>query len=612
MLRKLEKYEIIEELGHGGMATVYRATDTVLEREVALKVMHPHLRAAEEARRRFHREARSVARLRHPRVLEIYDFSGEGSEEAYIAAELLTGPTLKQWREQQGEVPAEIAACATIEIAQALEAAHAAGIVHRDVKPENVLLHENRELKLTDFGIADMLDAQSMTATGQILGSPGHMAPEQIEGKDCDARTDLFSLGTVIYYLATGRLPFTGRNPHQVLKRIIDGEYADPLRVNPTIGGRLRAIIVKALERDVAERYQSAREVIVDLEAFVAEAGITDAQAMLERYLKDPEKVGAEIRAETIDRLIEHGARASDAGDVPGALDYYNRVLALDEGNERVLKLIERVGMDRRRRMLLMAGAGLMAFGALTTVSAWALWPSGAADDERPIVGPIDAPLSDAGTGDARSVDSGSADSDGADSGGGDAAAAALATSNGGRDAGSPAVAPPRRDAGRVRHVVSHAPRLVRFIPTPSNVLIGVDGRPPVPWGQLTTTELTPGRHRVRLIPRSEIATTYQETALVIVVEPGDGEQPVELALEPAPAVILVDSRVPGEVIVARGRRRGRTGTAIVVPMRMPRENLHIEVRAPGHQTYGEMFQLSAGAPTLEIPVTLVPVAPAP
>lgn len=606
MLRKLEKYEIIEELGHGGMATVYRATDTVLEREVALKVMHPHLRAAEEARRRFHREARSVARLRHPRVLEIYDFSGEGSEEAYIAAELLTGPTLKQWREQQSEVPAEIAACAAIEIAQALEAAHAAGIVHRDVKPENVLLHENRELKLTDFGIADMLDAQSMTATGQILGSPGHMAPEQIEGKDCDARTDLFSLGTVIYYLATGRLPFTGRNPHQVLKRIIDGEYADPLRVNPTIGGRLRAIIVKALERDVAARYQSAREVIADLEAFVAEAGITDAQAMLERYLKDPEKVGAEIRAETIDRLIAHGARASDAGDVPVALDYYNRVLALDEGNERVLKLIERVGMDRRRRMLLRAGAGLMAFGALTTVSAWVLWPSGARDDERPLVGPIDAPLADA---DAGHADAGAADASGDSS---RDPAALVVSVDGGRDAAAPEVVPRRRDAGRVRPVVSHAPRLVRFIPTPSNVLIGVDGRPPLPWGQLTTTELTPGRHRVRLIPRSEIATTYQETALVIAVEAGEGEQPVELNLEPAPAVILVDSSVPGEVIVGRGRRRGRTGAAIVVPMRMVRENLHVEVRAAGHQPFGEMFQLTAGASTLEIPVTLVPVASSP
>ena len=605
MLRKLEKYEIIEELGHGGMATVYRATDTVLEREVARKVLHPHLRAAEEARRRFHREARSVARLRHPRVLEIYDFSGEGSEEAYIAAELLTGPTLKQWREQQGEVPAEIAACAAIEIAQALEAAHAAGIVHRDVKPENVLLHENRELKLTDFGIADMLDAQSMTATGQILGSPGHMAPEQIEGKDCDARTDLFSLGTVIYYLATGRLPFTGRNPHQVLKRIIDGEYADPLRVNPTIGGRLRAIIVKALERDVAARYQSAREVIADLEAFVAEAGITDAQAMLERYLKDPEKVGAEIRAETIDRLIEHGARASDAGDVPVALDYYNRVLALDEGNERVLKLIERVGVDRRRRMLLRAGAGLMAFGALTTVSAWVLWPSGSPDDERPLVGPIDAPLADA--------DAGHADA-GADASGDSSRdpAAPVVSVDGGRDAAAPEVVPRRRDADRVRPIVSHAPRLVRFIPTPSNVLIGVDGRPPLPWGQLTTTELTPGRHRVRLIPRSEIATTYQETALVIAVEAGEGEQPVELNLEPAPAVILVDSSVPGEVIVGRGRRRGRTGAAIVVPMRMVRENLHVEVRAAGHQPFGEMFQLTAGASTLEIPVTLVPVASSP
>lgn len=172
MLRKVEKYEIEEEIGHGGMATVYRAQDTVLDRAVALKILHPHLRSAEEARRRFQREARSVARLRHPRVLEIYDFSGEGSTEAFIAAELLTGPTLKQWRESHQEVPAEIAACFVIEIARALEAAHEAKIVHRDVKPENVLLHEDRELKLTDFGIADMVDSQSMTATGQILGSP--------------------------------------------------------------------------------------------------------------------------------------------------------------------------------------------------------------------------------------------------------------------------------------------------------------------------------------------------------------------------------------------------------------------------------------------------------
>ncbi|MCZ7685776.1 MAG: serine/threonine protein kinase [Sandaracinaceae bacterium] len=395
MLRKLEKYEILEEIGHGGMATVYRAHDTVLDRPVALKVMHPHLRAAEEARRRFHREARSVARLRHPRVLEIYDFSGEGSDEAYIAAELLTGPTLKQWREQREEVPAEIAACFAIEIGSALEAAHAANIVHRDVKPENVLLHEDREIKLTDFGIADMIDAQSMTATGQILGSPGHMAPEQIEGKDCDARTDLFSLGTVLYYLATGRLPFTGRNPHQVLKRIVDGEYADPLRVNPTIGGRLRAIIVKALERDPDVRYQSAREMIEELEAFLAEAGIEDSAQMLERYLKDPEKVGAEVRAQVIHRLIDRGARASDAGDVPAALDYYNRVLALDEGNERVLKLIERVGMDRRRRAILTAAAGLTVLGAVAAAGAWALWPEPHVDDGRPV--PIDSPMSDAG-----------------------------------------------------------------------------------------------------------------------------------------------------------------------------------------------------------------------
>src|SRR5690606_29757723 len=156
--------------------------------------------------------------------------------------------------------------------------------------------------------------------------------------------------------------------------RIVDGEYADPLRVNPAIGGRLRAIIVKSLERDPADRYQSASELITDLEEFIAEGGITDADAMLERYLKDPEGVGAEIRRQSIEHLIERGELASHAGDLPLALDYYNRVLALDEGNERVLRLIERAGTDRRRRTMMLTGGALMTFGAIMGLAAWTLW----------------------------------------------------------------------------------------------------------------------------------------------------------------------------------------------------------------------------------------------
>src|SRR5262245_53505212 len=206
MLERVEKYEIIGEIGHGGMATVYRARDTRLDRLVALKVMHPHLQGAKEARQRFAREAVTVARLHHPSILEIYDYSGEDSEVRFIATELLTGPTLKVFAEQNPDLPAEIAACIALQVARALGAAHAEGVVHRDVKPENIMLHESKGVKLTDFGIAQLVDVQGMTTTGQVLGSPAHMAPEQIEGRECDARSDLFSLGTVLYMLATGQL----------------------------------------------------------------------------------------------------------------------------------------------------------------------------------------------------------------------------------------------------------------------------------------------------------------------------------------------------------------------------------------------------------------------
>ena len=604
MLRKLEKYEIEEEIGHGGMATVYRAHDTVLDRLVALKVMHPHLRGAEEARKRFHREAQSVARLRHPRVLEIYDFSGEGSPEAYIAAELLTGPTLKQWREDHHDVPAEIAACFVIEIARALESAHEARIVHRDVKPENVLLHENRTLKLTDFGIADMVDAQSMTATGQILGSPGHMAPEQIEGKDTDLRTDLFSLGTVLYYLATGQLPFTGRNPHQVLKRIVDGEYADPLRVNPTIGGRMREIIVKALQKEADDRYQTATELREELERFVAEAGIEDVETTLAAYLADPETVGAELRAETIDRLIDHGARASDAGDVPTALDYYNRVLALDEGNERVLKLIERVGMDRRRRRLMFAGAGLIAFGLATCGVAYGVYSMPPTPDPDP-----DALVQAEPDAGGEALAAGQADASAPD--------AALAVAPTPDDAGVE-LAAAEPDAGRATsngggdRVAPRGPRTVQLQPRPANVEISIEGYQGGAWlawgSQLRgTIELSLGSHRVQVRPRASIASQYEPRTFTVRVGAGAGtlDAPLALPLRPASLQVNCPGDIDARVIVGGGRATGRCNSPIAVPLTRTPETFRIVVQANGHQDASSNVTLYAGATT--VPVELSP-----
>ncbi|HEX4354936.1 MAG TPA: protein kinase, partial [Polyangiales bacterium] len=361
---RVAKYEIVDEIGHGGMATVYRARDTRLDRFVALKVMHPHLQGAKEARARFAREALTIARLKHPNILEIYDYSGEESDISYIATELLTGPTLKQLVDQHPDMPAEVAACVAILVARALGAAHAEGVVHRDVKPENVMMHENRDVKLTDFGIAQLVDVQGMTTTGQVLGSPAHMAPEQIEGRECDARSDIFSLGTVLYLLATGELPFQGRNAHQVLKQIADGQFRDPLLVKPQIGGRLRGVILRCLHLNPAERFESARALEDQLMAFVAAAGIDDPKEFIAQYLKGTQAFSVAFRGRIVAAEVALGERAMKEGDVPRAMDAFNRVLSLDEQNERVLYSVRRLGRrSRLRRIAAWAGGVALLVG---------------------------------------------------------------------------------------------------------------------------------------------------------------------------------------------------------------------------------------------------------
>ncbi len=257
----LAKYDVVDELGHGGMATVYRAHDRRLGRDVAVKVLHPHLRDSREIAHRFAVEARAVAKLRHPNIVEVYDVSSEDDDEQYLVVELLRGLTLRKILQRYGPLPPEVAAAIGVELASALAHAHAQGVVHRDVKPENVIVEHPSfaastapssrsavdvtpaptsgravteaptsgpssedprgpvRVKLTDFGIAKLLDAQGVTSTGQVLGSPAHMAPEQIEGGEVDERADVFGLGVLLYECMVGHLPFEGANPAQVLRR---------------------------------------------------------------------------------------------------------------------------------------------------------------------------------------------------------------------------------------------------------------------------------------------------------------------------------------------------------------------------------------------------------
>jgi len=378
----LTKYELLEELGHGGMATVYRARDVRLDREVAVKVIHRHLRDNAEVGVRFAAEARAVAKLRHPNIVEVYDVSAEDEAEKYIVVELSRGKSLRQLLSEHLDMPPEIAALIGIELASALGHAHAAGVVHRDMKPENVLIETAEapgggppgsprvSVKLTDFGIAKILDAQGVTSTGQVLGSPAHMAPEQIEGGEVDARADVFGLGVLLYECMVGHLPFEGKNPAQVLRRVLDGSYAAADREKPEVGGRWGKILSTAIAKDARDRYRSAEALGQALRGELEVLAITDSAAELSAFFADHDGYRARHASRLVPLLIKRGETAQKAGDMVGAAADFNRALAYAPRDPALLKLVAALRRGNARRKALIVGVAVMCGSALIGAAA--------------------------------------------------------------------------------------------------------------------------------------------------------------------------------------------------------------------------------------------------
>jgi tRNA A-37 threonylcarbamoyl transferase component Bud32 len=351
---QLGRYRLDEQVGQGGMAVVWRGFDTELKRTVAVKVLHSHLHARADIRKRFDREAQAVARLHHPHILDVYDFSGLSAQEAYLVTEFIRGSTLRAFGEQQSFDPPDLAAAALLPIAEALEHAHAAGVVHRDLKPENVMVREDVVVKLTDFGIAAILDPdEKFTATGAILGSPAHLAPETIEGKPADPRSDLFSFGTIFYWLSTGEMPFHAPTPAALLRRILEGNPKDPRLVRPSIGDAQAKLVLRCLERDPAKRVQTARELRECLQTLLADSGITEPIETLARFVKAPAEEGPKVRARIVATCLRRGEADLRAGKTTAALSDFGRVLVLDPSNEEARTLVDRV---RRRARALKVG----------------------------------------------------------------------------------------------------------------------------------------------------------------------------------------------------------------------------------------------------------------
>jgi tRNA A-37 threonylcarbamoyl transferase component Bud32 len=264
-----ERYRLDAHVGTGGMSTVYRAFDTVLERQVAIKLMHREIASDSDQLERFRREARAVAQLNHPNIVGVID-AGEDAGTPYIVLEFVEGETLKERIRRHGRLPISEAVAYAIEIARALGAAHARRIVHRDVKPQNVLIDEEGTAKVTDFGIARSLAEEGLTADGRVLGTTDYVSPEQALGRPVGPQSDLYSLGVVLFEMLVGDVPFHGENQVAVAMKHVREELPDVQRRRPEVSSALAAVVDRATAKDLNRRYATVGDLIADLEELLA------------------------------------------------------------------------------------------------------------------------------------------------------------------------------------------------------------------------------------------------------------------------------------------------------------------------------------------------------
>jgi serine/threonine-protein kinase len=265
-LRKLGRYELLAELGKGAMGIVYRANDPLLDRQVAIKTVSMSLDPQEmaEYEGRFYQEAKAAGSLNHPNIVTIYDV-GKSGHLAYMAMEFLQGEELRSLLATGQPLPVERAVEIAAQVAEGLAYAHQNGVVHRDVKPANVMLSTTGRVKITDFGIARMRSAEVRTQTGIVLGSPRYMSPEQVAGKRAEPRSDIFSLGVILHEMLTGRPPFTGEDVTSVMFQIMNLVPPPPSSINPRVPEVLDFIVAKAIAKPLDDRYASAEELAKDL-----------------------------------------------------------------------------------------------------------------------------------------------------------------------------------------------------------------------------------------------------------------------------------------------------------------------------------------------------------
>jgi len=590
--RHLGRYRLLEPLGSGGMSVVYRGVDTSLHREVAVKVLHPHLARQQDARARLAREARAVARLQHPNILEVFDFADPSAEDAFLVTELVRGETLKSFAERERLFPPELAALILQQLARALGHAHEAGVIHRDLKPENVMVRDDGVLKLMDFGIARVLDpGERMTVTGALVGSPAYMAPEVIEGEPATAESDVFSLGTLLYWLWTGTLPFAAPTTPATLKRILAGTYEDPRGACPAISDALVAILHRCLAHDPLERYPSARQVELALSESLEDLGLTDGETVLAAFFADPGPTRTALVQRLVSTLLTRGSEEAAAGRLPRALARVDQALALEPDAPAARALLDRLqaslrrGRTRRRTIIgaaialgvaLVGAAGVAVVRSQHRSAGFGPPPvsTNARAGARDAVTPVAAPSASVP---ARPVPTTSAP---------------LET--------RPAVAEaPAAEAPSRPPSVANRPAPVRYqvLVRPYGWLQVDDGRKSTEALSIHTLSLTPGKHVLRVscqwcddqvVPVEVVAGHPDTLAIPARLKPAQ----VRFAFEPPSAQVRV-----GEV--TRAAEESLAHPFEITSPRAPTRFMHrveYEVSAPGYRTVRSTVELLPGA----------------
>jgi serine/threonine protein kinase len=302
------EYQITETIAQGGTATVFKAKQISLNRWVAIKKLHPHLGREKEFVARFEIEARAIANLKHPAIVDIYDFGQDEDGSYFTVMEYIDGYDLDFYVHQYQFLPAEIAALVVKEVLSALVYAHQRKIIHRDIKPANIMLTQDGEVKLMDFGIAQVNTA-FLTEPGKIVGTPLFMSPQQAEGKKVDEQTDIYSLGVVFYYLLAGQYPYQGENSSVILHQIIYNPPRPLGKLAPFLDSKIISLVEKAIEKDLTKRYQTATLFLSALEQWLKNQKLEQERSLLKKFVQNPKKLIAEKREIQFQAFFENGMK---------------------------------------------------------------------------------------------------------------------------------------------------------------------------------------------------------------------------------------------------------------------------------------------------------------